>query len=129
MYECISKNLEFFRMMTADQIYNERKNKFLKIGRSKGFMENVDDLSSLDMQKENFIQTFKNNKYLIPTIGIILFFISFIFLFLIEPHNNAYIFFLNRKNKGSFLFIFFQCILDLFLSPLFFWELNYSKIH
>ena len=31
-------------MMTADQIYNERKNKFLKIGRSKGFMENVDDL-------------------------------------------------------------------------------------
>ena len=80
--ECISKNLEFFRMMTADQIYNERKNKFLKIGRSKGFMENVDDLSSLDMQKENFIQTFKNNKYLIPTIGIIFILLVLFFFFL-----------------------------------------------
>ena len=75
----ISKNLDFFRMMTAEQIYNERKNKFLKIGRSKGFMENVDDLSSLDIPKENFIQTFKNKKYFILTAGII--FISLILFF------------------------------------------------
>ena len=78
----ISKNLEFFRMMTADQIYNERKNKFLKIGRSKGFMENVDDLSSLDIPKENLIQAFKNNKYLIPTIGIISILLVLFFVFL-----------------------------------------------
>ena len=32
--------------MSSEEIYNERKNKFLKIGRNKGFIENLEDLSS-----------------------------------------------------------------------------------
>ena len=32
----ISKNLDYFKEMTADEIFNERKNKFLKIGRNDG---------------------------------------------------------------------------------------------
>ena len=78
----ISKNLELFKMMTAEQIYNERKNKFLKIGRSKGFMDNVEDLSSLEIQKENFIQTLKTKKYFISILGIILFSLISLLLFL-----------------------------------------------
>ena len=78
----INKNLELFKMMTREQIYNERKNKFLKIGRSKGFMENVQDLSSLDKSKENFTQIFKSKKYIIPILGIFLFSLILLFVFL-----------------------------------------------
>ena len=33
--------------MSSDEIFNHRKNKFLRIGRTKGFISNLDDLSSL----------------------------------------------------------------------------------
>ena len=78
----IEKNLNFFKMMTAEQIYSERKNKFLKIGRNKGFMENIDDLSSLDTPKENLLQNLKNKKYTTLIIGTILIFLLLFFLFL-----------------------------------------------
>ena len=41
----ISKNLDDFKIMTPEEIYNDRKNKFLKIGRGKGFTTNLDNLS------------------------------------------------------------------------------------
>ena len=78
----INKNLELFKMMTPEQIYNDRKNKFLKIGRSKGFMENVQDLSSLDKSKESFVQIFKSKKYIIPILGITLVSLILLFVFL-----------------------------------------------
>ena len=53
----IKKNLNYFKSMTSDEIYNERKNKFLKIGRGKGFMSDVEQLSSLKV-KENSITQF-----------------------------------------------------------------------
>ena len=40
------KSLEKFMNMSSDEIFNERKNKFLKIGRNKGFINNLEDLSS-----------------------------------------------------------------------------------
>ncbi len=49
----ISKNLDYFKDLTSEDIINERKNKFLKIGRNKGFISNSEDLSTL---------TIKNNK-------------------------------------------------------------------
>ena len=42
----ISQNLEGFKSMTPEEIYNDRKNKFLKIGRGKGFIPNLDNLST-----------------------------------------------------------------------------------
>ena len=50
----ISKNLENFKKYVKDEIFNERKNKFLKIGRNKGFIDNLDELSSLKLNKNNF---------------------------------------------------------------------------
>ena len=46
--ETISKNLNLFKEMTAEEILDQRKNKFLKIGRDKGFISNLENLSSLD---------------------------------------------------------------------------------
>ena len=54
----ILKNLESFKTMSTDEIFNDRKNKFLKIGRSKGFIDNPEDLSSIKSQSHNFIQIF-----------------------------------------------------------------------
>ena len=62
----ISKNLEIFRFMSADEILNHRKNKFLKIGRNKGFMNKLDDLSSLKVPEKNFSPILKSKKFLIP---------------------------------------------------------------
>ena len=37
--------------MSGEEILNHRKNKFLTIGRSKGFVSQLDDLSALSMKK------------------------------------------------------------------------------
>jgi acetyl-CoA carboxylase carboxyl transferase subunit alpha len=65
----ISKNLEDFKIMTPEEIYNNRKNKFLKIGRSKGFTTNLDSLSTSRLDK-NFNQIFKSKKTLIIALGV-----------------------------------------------------------
>ena len=46
--------------MSGEEIFNHRKNKFLTIGRSKGFVNQLDDLSTLSM-KENKINIFVKN--------------------------------------------------------------------
>ena len=68
----ISKNLEEFKTMTPEEIYNNRKNKFLRIGRNKGFINNLDELSSLKYKKNNFDQIRKLKKIIIPASIIIL---------------------------------------------------------
>ena len=65
----ISKNLEGFKSMTPEEIYNDRKNKFLKIGRGKGFTTNLDNLSTSRLDK-NFSEIFKSKKILIGAIGL-----------------------------------------------------------
>ncbi len=60
--ESISKNLNIFLEMSSDEILDQRKNKFLKIGRSKGFISNPENLSSLENKKNIMDQFFVNNK-------------------------------------------------------------------
>ena len=71
----ISKNLNYFKDLTSEEIMNERKNKFLKIGRSKGFVTNPDDLSTLSIKKNNIDKIIKSKKVLIGSavLGLILF--------------------------------------------------------
>ena len=56
----IENNLNEFFNMSGDEVLNHRKNKFLTIGRSKGFMNQSDDLSSLSMKKNKPILFIKN---------------------------------------------------------------------
>ena len=51
----ILKNLESFRSMSPEEILDNRKNKFLKIGRNQGFNSNPEKLSVLK-PKENVIR-------------------------------------------------------------------------
>ena len=48
---------------------NERKNKFLKIGRNDGFITSTEDLSTLTIKKNNFDRIFKSKKVLLALIG------------------------------------------------------------
>ena len=56
--------------MSAQEIFNERKNKFLKIGRGKGFMSDVEQLSSLVVKENNFKEFFNSKKNQIIFIGL-----------------------------------------------------------
>ncbi|MDC3089912.1 acetyl-CoA carboxylase carboxyltransferase subunit alpha [Candidatus Pelagibacter sp.] len=60
----ISKNLEYFKDMTAEEIFNDRKNKYLKIGRNKGFIDNLNELSSLRVEENKIFQNLKDKKIL-----------------------------------------------------------------
>ena len=82
----IAKNLEFFMNMNKEEILLQRKNKFLSIGRSKGFAstENFsDNLSMKTTTLDKFINKFSNNKnYFIITIAsAILVFLALLFLY------------------------------------------------
>ncbi len=61
----ISKNLEIFMNMSSDEIFNERKNKFLRIGRNKGFINNLEDLSTLKPIINNYSQLLKSKKFIL----------------------------------------------------------------
>ena len=50
----IENNLNKFINMTRDEVMIHRKNKFLKIGRNKGFVSQLDDISTLSMKKNKF---------------------------------------------------------------------------
>jgi len=61
----IESNLNEFFNMSGDEVLNHRKNKFLTIGRSKGFVTQLDDLSALSMKKNKinrFIENFFQSK-------------------------------------------------------------------
>jgi acetyl-CoA carboxylase carboxyl transferase subunit alpha len=75
----ISKNLNYFKDISSEEIMNERKNKFLKIGRNKGFISNSEDLSTLTIKPNNLDKILKSNKIFIglAIIGLILLFIAF----------------------------------------------------
>jgi len=61
----IQQNLDQFNLMTPDQIFENRKNKFLRIGRTKGFINNLDDLSSLKIHKNIIFKILENKKLLL----------------------------------------------------------------
>ena len=61
----IENNLKNFFNMSKDEILDHRKNKFLMIGRSKGFVSKMDDLSTLSMKKNKinvYIESFLRSK-------------------------------------------------------------------
>ena len=70
--ETIIRNLDQFKTMSADEIYNDRKNKFLRIGRNKGFINNLEDLSSLKPIENNFTRIWKSKKVYIPIIALVI---------------------------------------------------------
>ena len=77
--ESISKNLNFFREMSGEEILDQRKNKFLKIGRGKGFISNPENLSILD-NKRNNIDHFINKKNIVYSISFLIF-VTFLIIF------------------------------------------------
>ncbi len=61
----ISKNLDLFNEMSKEEILSQRKNKFLKIGREEGFINNPGEISDLKNTINKFTlnrEFFKNNK-------------------------------------------------------------------
>ena len=78
----LNKNLENFKQMSPEEVFDGRKNKFLKIGRSKGFMSNLNELSSLNLEKNNFYHFLKSKKIFIAGAGLAIFVIGLIFYFL-----------------------------------------------
>ena len=60
--ESISKNLNIFQEMSAEEILDQRKSKFLKIGRSKGFISNPKNLSTLENKRNSLDQFYNKNK-------------------------------------------------------------------
>tara|TARA_Y100000591_G_C21483323_1_gene521541 strand:- start:128 stop:664 length:537 start_codon:yes stop_codon:yes gene_type:complete len=70
--ESLIKNLNYFKELSSEEIMNERKNKFLKIGRNDGFISSTEDLGTLTIKNNNFDQIIKSKKILM---GIFIFLI------------------------------------------------------
>ena len=78
----IVSNLEHFNKMSGDDILNERKNKFLRIGRNDGFMKNSENLSSLESENYNLNKFLKIKKLIIPSAIFFLIVLSLMIIFL-----------------------------------------------
>ena len=81
----ITNNLNDFNSMSKDEVLNHRKNKFLSIGRSKGFISETKTDDSLHM-KQNFLDILKikiiKNKNQLIIASIVLILTALIFLML-----------------------------------------------
>ena len=79
----IESNLNEFLNKSGEEVLNHRKNKFLTIGRSKGFVSQIDDLSTLSLKKSKiniFIESFFKSKINLGiSFGIIIFLVCLIF--------------------------------------------------
>ena len=78
----LSNNLENFKSMTSDEIFNDRKNKFLRVGRSKGFINNLDELSSLNEKNNELRLIISNKKTLITIISLLTILMGLMFIYL-----------------------------------------------
>jgi acetyl-CoA carboxylase carboxyl transferase subunit alpha len=72
----ILKNLRFFDRLSEEEIYENRKNKFLKIGREKGFKQSSDlDNQGLGYRVTKLLklkQNFDKNKYIYLGVGLVI---------------------------------------------------------
>ncbi len=70
----LSKNLDYFKNLSSEEILDDRKNKFLKIGRNKGFNNRSEDLGNLTFKTNNVFEILKSKKtiFLIGISGLIL---------------------------------------------------------
>ena len=81
----IENNLNKFFNMSGDEVLNHRKNKFLTIGRSKGFVSQLDDLSTLSVKKNKinkFIESFFKSKINLGISFVVVVFIGCLIFFL-----------------------------------------------
>ncbi len=74
----IESNLNEFSNTSGEEIMNHRKNKFLSIGRSKGFVSQLDDLSTLSIKKNKINIVFEN--FLKSKVNLVIIFITIILL-------------------------------------------------
>ena len=81
----IENNLSHFLLMSGDEVFSHRKNKFLTIGRNKGFVSQLDDLSTLSMKKNRinvFIEKFFGSKVNISILLVVVFLLGCLIFFL-----------------------------------------------
>ena len=68
--ESLIKNLSDFESMSGEEIFNNRKKKFLKIGRNKGFVTNAGDTSSLKAPQNEIIKIIYSKKLILTSLAI-----------------------------------------------------------
>ncbi len=78
----LTKNLNEFQNMKSEEIFSSRKNKYLRIGRNKGFIENIDDLSSLKIEKKKFSFYIREKKTFLISIALTAIILVYLFFFL-----------------------------------------------
>jgi len=81
----IENSLNEFFNMSGDEIFEHRKNKFLTIGRTKGFVSQLDDLSTLSLKKNKiniFIENFLKSKINLAVSSIVIILLSYLIFFL-----------------------------------------------
>ena len=81
----IESNLSEFFNMSRDEVLNHRKNKFLAIGRSKGFVNQLDELSALSVKKNKIniiIESFFKSKINLGISLVALTLLSYLIFFL-----------------------------------------------
>ncbi len=76
----LSMSLDYFQSMSGEEIFNNRKNKFLKIGRSKGFVANTNDLGSLKAPQNRIFEFLRSKKMVLPILVILILVLVIIFL-------------------------------------------------
>ena len=81
----IETNLNEFLNMSEEDILKHRKNKYLTIGRTRGFVSHLDDLSTLSMKKNKFnvfIENFLKSKVNLGIFLITIFLLGYLIFFL-----------------------------------------------
>ncbi len=78
----IKNNLNLFNEMSSDEIFNQRKNKFLMIGRGKGFIENLGELSSLKSKTSYLDKILKSKKIIFVVFALFLIIFTTLIYFL-----------------------------------------------
>tara|TARA_B100001121_G_scaffold303258_1_gene316988 strand:+ start:1521 stop:2618 length:1098 start_codon:yes stop_codon:yes gene_type:complete len=78
--DSLLKNLNNFDNMSRNEIFDNRKNKYLRIGRKKGFISDLNELSSLD-SSENKLNQFIKSKKIIISLGLISFILLMLMIF------------------------------------------------
>ncbi len=70
--ESLIKSLSDFESMSGEEIFNNRKNKFLKIGRNKGFATHAGDTSSLKAPQNQIIKILYSKKFALTSLAILI---------------------------------------------------------
>jgi len=81
----IENNLNQFLNMSREEVLDQRKNKFLTIGRNKGFISQLDDLSTLSIKKNKintFLENFFKNRINIGISFLAILFLSYLIFYL-----------------------------------------------